>query len=342
MCPVFGAQYSPIANARDYPNNSVNSGANWAKVFDKCSGYTSNAYHEDLPAYVYEGSANCAKPYNSDTKAENGLAYGNLLAQCAEYWPSDGNAGAWKRYAKMLHALAISWDQDYTDDNNHQWNDYRNVANSDLALGNHGWYPNPAYATAVLKEMNTTRATVKLFDRSVPSEYNEDISNRTSSTFFQTNWNDDHIVWWDRFEQSNVITITSYSSCGTCGKPGYTYDCCDYDPYTNEPNQYENEGKFFFRWVPMFCMFWQYLDGDTHAQFLAYKAVDTLQSHTSTVASNIWWPPDVCTSSDSVDKNKDMWLWLEHYAQYAARRWVLRAKALGTLDQNDVFPTTLS
>jgi len=191
--------------------------------------------------------------------------------------------------------------------------------------------------------MLSSQFTVRLFNRSVPSEYSEDISDRTSSTFFQTNWNGAHIVWWNRFEQDEVTKLTSYS-CKTCGTPPNTYDCCNYNPYENEPNQTENMGALLFKYVPMFCMYWHYLDGDNHAQFLAFKAVDILQTRSSATADYVWWPGDICLTqgAEGQAKNKSAGSWLENFSQYAARRWVLRSYALGTLNQNNMFPTTLN
>jgi hypothetical protein len=114
-------------------------------------------------------------PYDScltgDSKAEENAWEATLLAAAANLLPQHEHAAVWDSLARQLAYDAITRPSDPPDSAGVK----TTTVTEDLALSNHGLFPNPTYAAAAILLLEQGALTYRLAGRDVPAEFGHNV-----------------------------------------------------------------------------------------------------------------------------------------------------------------------
>jgi hypothetical protein len=114
-------------------------------------------------------------PYDSsttgDSKAEENAWDATLLAAAANFLPDHEHAAQWEAKARQLAYDAITCPSDPPDSAGVK----TVTVTEDLALNNHGFFPNPTYAAATLLLLAQGALMYRIFGRPVPAEFEHNV-----------------------------------------------------------------------------------------------------------------------------------------------------------------------
>jgi hypothetical protein len=120
---------------------------------------------DGFPYLPYDSSA------TGDSKAEENAWEASLLAAAANFLPEHDHAGAWEEKARQLAYDAITRPSDPPDGRGIK----TATVTEDLALANHGFFPNPTYIAATMVLLEQGALAYWLTGRVVPPEFQHNV-----------------------------------------------------------------------------------------------------------------------------------------------------------------------